>query len=271
MSHRLRTTISLAGIALLLTLLPSAIAQTPRKATPVRSVKGSNILREVSQRARKTPSLTAIELAAYGNELIAKNGFDYRFDLCDILNHRRDQTHSAAAAEIVHNYQMTSTDGGKRTFKFTIENPNEALCGECWSSIPSLQVTSKEMALIAEGKRYRVRRPPLFILDEAQLVDETLKKVLRTWQLPYQAVPVGISADGTKLYLNFYPGNDLDHLVLELSENGPPQFRDRAVITSSEGETIENHPTDPTNGYLSFVSFRAGEKTYRIKFTAPCT
>ena len=154
---------------------------------------------------------------------------------------------------------------------FAIENPYESLCGECWASVPSLQVTNKEMALIAEGKRYRVRRPPSFILDEAQLVDETLKKVLRTWQLPYQAVPIGISADGTKLYLDFYTDYELDHLVLEVSENGPPQFRDRAVIKSTEGKSIEDHPKDPTNAYLSFVSFRVGEKSYRIKFSAPCT
>ena len=109
------------------------------------------------------------------------------------------------------------------------------------------------MVLIAEGKRYPVRRPPSFILDEAQLVDETLTKVLRTWQFPYQAVPIGISADGTKLYLDFYTNYELT-LVLEVSENGPPQFRDRAVIKSTEGKSIENHRKDPTNTYLSFVS-----------------
>jgi hypothetical protein len=127
------------------------------------------------------------------------------------------------------------------------------------------------MILIAEGKRHRVRRPPAFYLDAAQLVDENLKKVLRTWQLPYQAMPARISADGAKLYVNFYNGLGLDHLVLELSEEGPPQFRDRAIVKSSEGKFMENHPRDPDNAYLSFMSFRVGEKTYRVKFSAPCT
>ena len=267
MSPRLRTTIFV--LALMSTFLPSAIAQKARKGTPVLSVKGSNVVSEVSERARQLPSRGPAELAAFGNDLIARKGFDYKFDTCDILN-RRVRTHSAPA-ETVHDYQMTLIDGRKLTVRFAIENPNESLCGECWSSIPSLQVTNKEIALIAEGKRYRVRRPPSFVLDEAHLVDESFKKVLRTWQLPYQGMPVGISADGSKLYLAFYPGNDLEHLVLEVSENGPPQFRERAVIKSSEGKSVENHPTEPTNAYLSFMSFRAGEKTYRIKFTAPCT
>lgn len=270
MSHRLRTTTILLGIALILTLLPSSFAQTARKQTPVISVKPSNVFIEVSKRATQTPSLTAVELAAYGNDLIARKGFDYDFDVCDALNIRRDRLHSVPA-EIVLNHKMTLAHGGKLSFSFAIDDPNQSLCGECSAYIPSLQVTNKEMALIAEGKRYRVKRPPSFVLDEAYLVDESLKKVLRTWQMPYQAWPTGISPDGTKLYLDFYGGNDLDRLVLEVSENGPPQFRDRAALKSNEGESIENHPRDPTNSYLSFISFRVGEKTYRVKFTAPCT
>ena len=253
-------------LALILTLQPSAIAQ---KRTQIRSVKRSNIISEVSERAKRSPSLTPVELAAYGNDRIARKGFDYRFDICDLLENRNPT--SISPAEFMRNYQMTLTEGGKLTFRFAIENPYEALCGECWAEVPSLHVTNKEMALIADGRRYRVRRPPSFILDEVQLVDETLKKVLRTWQLPYQTIPIGISADGTKLYLSFYTQYELDHLVLEVSENGPPQFRDRAVIKSSEGKWIEDHPKDPNNGYLSFVSFRVGEKSYRIKFWGPCT
>lgn len=265
MSHRLRT-ILLFG--LVLTLLASAIAQTARKVTPVVSVKGSNVIIAVSERARKEPSLRPEQLAAYGNDLIATKGFDYQLSLCNMLTQR--ERNPTEPGEIVRNRQMTLADGGRRTFSLTIENPYNALCGECWVSIPSLQVTSKEITLIAEGKRYRVRRPPSFILEEANLVDETLKKVSRTWQMPYQGWPTGVSADGTKLYLDFYGGSDLDSLVLELSENGPPQFRDRAVMQSSEGEFID-HPRDPKNGYLSFMRFRVAEKTYRVKFTAPCT
>lgn len=267
MTHLLR--LSVFVLALIPTLLPSAIAQGPTTKTVSLPVSSSNIVSEVSNRAKQLPSRTPAELAAYGNDLIARKGFHYRFDVCDILN-TRDRSRTTPR-EFVQPYQMTLIDGGKLTFRFTIENPNEALCGECWTSIPSVQVSKKEMTLIAEGKRYRVRRPPSFTLDEVQLVDETLTKVLRTWQLPFQAMPTGISSDGTKLYVDFYTGNDLDHLVLELSENGPPQFRERAVVKSSEGKSIENRPKDPNNAYLSFVSFLVGEKIYRVKFSAPCT
>jgi hypothetical protein len=258
---------SVVILALVWTFLPSAIAQTASKRTPIHDVKGSGIVAAVMERATQAPSLTPVELAAYGNDLIAKNGFDYDFDVCEALNHDRNRTLLAKFLT----YQLTLTKGGKTSFRFTMGYPDGGLCGECWTSIPLVQITSKEMTLIAEGERYRVRRPSSFYLDDVQLVDATLKKVLRTWQLPYQAVPIGISADGTKLYVDFYKGLGLDHLVMEVSQNGPPQFRDRAVIKSSEPKLIENHPKDPNNAYLSFTSLRVGERIYRLKFFAPCT
>jgi len=252
-------------LALVLTSLPSAIAQRTR----VLTVSRSDVIRKVSERARESPALSPAELAAYGNDLIAKKGFDYDIDVCDILSLAERKQNSTA--DVVRRYQLSSAFGGKLTFRFTIANSNESLCGQCWTSIPVAQLTDKEMVVLAAGSRHRVQRPPAFILDEVQLVDATLKKVLRTWPLPYEAVPVGISADGTKLYVDFYTENKLDDLVLEVSENGPPQFRERAVMKSSEDKSIDDYPKDPSNAYLSFITFRVDEKTYHLKFTAPCT
>ena len=228
-------------------------------------VPSSNILQELAQRKKKQPAITSKELAVIGNELLEKRGFDYMFNVCD-TQHMRKSTDSTA------NYQWSLTSGGKRNFRFTVFSSEEALCGECGSSrLPSVQVTKKEMVLVAEGKRYRVRRPASFNLDEVELVDATMKKVLRTWQQPYESIPIGISADGTKLYLSFWTEYELDGLVLELSETGALAFRDRTEVQMIEGKLIEDYPKDPNNAYLSFIRFDAGDKTYIIRFSAPCT
>jgi hypothetical protein len=40
-----------------------------------------------------------------------------------------------------------------------------------------------------------------FRLEEIELVDETMKRVIRKWEVPNETYPVGISADGRTLYL----------------------------------------------------------------------
>jgi hypothetical protein len=276
MDRRLRRINSLLACCLGIALFSSTSAYPTlsRTPTPQRTfnlrLSRSNILSKVSERSKKQPSLTPKELALYANGLIEKGGFDYSFDVCDAF--KKTKGISSATSASARSYRMRLTGGRKLTFRFIVGSPEDSLCGECWSEIPSLQVTKREMLLVAKGKRYRVNRPASFLLDEAELVDGTMKKVLRTWQLPYQAVPIGVSADGTKLYLDLYTEYELEGLVLELSETGGIQFLDRdEVQLQSEGKWIENHPKDPGNAYLSYMRFQVGERYYIVRFSAPCT
>ena len=270
MNFRLKKIIRLLAYCLCLALLISTLnypslssAANPQQSRSV-VASPSLVLEDVSDRNKKQPSLTPKELAAYANALVEKRGFDYSFDLCGVFR-RPDRLPPKSAFPS----KMALAGGGKLTIKFTVLGPQDSLCSECWSDIPSLQVTKREMLVVTNGQRYRVKRPASFSLDEVELVDEKMKTVLRTWQVPFQSVPKGISTDGTKLYLGFYNG-ELDRLVLELSEDGRIKFRDRGEAQlEGEGEWIENHPKDEENGYLSFMRFRVGNKSHIIRFSAP--
>jgi hypothetical protein len=233
----------------------------------------SNILTDVSNKMKAQPNVSPKELAAYANKLLEEKGFDYDFDVCEVIGRNRlKRISSTSPSRITYSYKMAQWVGRKITLTFISDNPGHAPCGECFSPIPSLQVTKQEMLVVSGSQRYRLKRPTAFGLDEAELVDETMRKVLRTWQLPYQTIPVGISPDSTKLYLEFYVEHELDALVLELSENGRAQFKARSDIDlQRKGEWVENHPKDPKNAYLSFLRFYAGGKSYVIKFSAPCS
>jgi hypothetical protein len=253
-------------LALDCSLGPSiATAKQPR----VPLVSPANVLSDISNKRKQQPSLASKELALYANQLLEEKGFDYLFDICDIVK-RPNRIPSPSTA--VRPFTLTRADGGRFTLKFILGSPLDALCGDCSASrIPSVQVTRKEMVVIAEGKRYRLRRPAAFVLDEAELVDKTMKKVQRRWQLPYQTAPAGISPDGTKLYLDFYTEYELEGLVLELSENGSIEFKAGADVQLSKGTWLEDHPKDARNAYLSFIRFSAGDKSYIVRFSAPCT
>lgn len=248
------------SLVLMLLTLTSSYSQRTRTVT----ITPANVLSNVSERRQRQPELPASQLAQYANELVKERGFDYAFDVCDAV----PQSYRTKAASWRVPNQMALSNGRRLSAEFTVLNPNESLCGECDAQIPGLQVTRKEILFVAEGKQYRVQRPRTFRLDEAELVDAGMKKVLRTWQLPYQTVPAGISADGTKLYLDFYTQFPLEDLLLELAEDGRLTFRARVDVgLQDKGELIES----PAGEELSFMRFQAGDKTYVVRFPAPCT
>ena len=254
-----------ALVTILLTLTSTYSYQPQRRGTI--TITPSAVLTDVGERRRQQPKLTATQLAQYATELIAKRGFDYDFDVCDAV----PQSHRTKDGLWNVSNQLLLSTGRKLRVEFTVSNPNQgnALCGECDALIPAIQVTKQEILFVADEKQYRVRRPSTYVLDEVELVDATMKKVLRTWQLPFQAVPIGISADGTKLYVDFYQQEiAIDDLVLELSANGRAAVRARADVgLGDEGTSIDSPPgTD-----RSFKRFHAGNKTYIVRFVPPCT
>lgn len=258
-------TLLVSILALNCSLRPS-IATAEQSRVPL--VSPSKILSDISNKIKQQPSIASKELILYANRLLEEKGFDYDFDVCDIV--KQPKRIPSLPSTATRSFTMTRVDGGRLTLKFIVASPQDSLCGECWSNIPSVQVTRKEMLVIAEGKRYRLRRPTAFVLDEAELVDETMKKVQRTWQLPYQTVPVGISPDGMKLYLNLNQ-DELEGLVLELSENGRIEFKARRDVELGKGASLEDYLKDARNAYLSFIRFNASNKSYVVRFSAPCT
>lgn len=254
----------LYALLLIITLAALVHAQAPR----VVKVSASKILFDAAERKKNQPGITSKDLAAYANELLETRGFDYDFDVCDILSFRDKKS---TASFLSKRYRASLTSGQELTLDLNVLNPQESLCGECWLLIPIRLVTKREIHLIAKGKTHRIRRTSAFYLDEAQLVDSSLKKVLRRWELPFQTVPIGISADGTKLYTEVNYDPELLDLALELSEDGTVAFRDRAALGLKEGILIEDFRRDPNNAFLSFIKFKAGNNTYIIRFTAPCT
>lgn len=227
---------------------------------------------------KEQPDINPKELAAYANTILAQEGFDYDFDLCEVVNKKYPRSMSGALSPKVYPVHMMKIDGGKVNFRISDERL-EGMCSECFIRIPCLNVTRRDMLLVIKGHQYHLKRPKTFALDEMSLVDNTMKKVLRTWHVPYQGVPVGVSEDGTRLYLDLrlhvaletdFEQNKLNELVLEVSETGL-RIAARDEVKSEQGELIEEHPVDPHNSYLSFERFRVGDQSYIIRYSGPCT
>ena len=251
----------------------SAAAEANDDQSQLPTLKPSNILEEVKRRKSLEPRLSASALARYANELLKQKGFDYDFDVCEIFPREMLAGGTPGGATgALHTFDrpLTRLDGRGVTFRFVADDYGSP-CSECFLHVPALRVTKDEMELVAGGVTYTLKRPAAFALDEAQLVGSDLKTVQRTWQIPFQTIPAGVSPDGRSLYLDFYEDTGLDELVLEVSDEGRPRFRVRREVVSAEGESVEEHPTDLLNAYLSFMRFRSGGRTHVVRFSGPCT
>lgn len=238
------------------------------------TLRPSNLLDELKRHKARRPGLAAAALARHANALLARRGFDYSFNVCEIFPREMlDGGGATPATGALHTFRraLTRPDGRVVTFDLVTDDYG-GMCAECFLTLPALRVTRDVMHLVAGGGAvHELKRPTSFVLDEAQLVGADLKTVLRTWQLPYQTVPAGVSPDGRRLYVGFYEDYNLDELVLELSEDGRARFRATAEVGAGGGEWMEDYPKDPDNAYLSFMRFRHGGRTHVVRFSGPCT
>jgi hypothetical protein len=145
---------------------------------------------------------------------------------------------------------------------------------------------SQNILAVLDGEKYLLKRPAGFLLEEMELVDETMKRVIRKWEVPTQTWPIGISADGRTLYLSIeFTKNDLDGngwwvwkqgkkgyptSVLAISPTGI-RFEVAAKALAGQESEIPDFPEDPNNGYLAYRRYRVKGKTYIIRFSNPCT
>ncbi|MBV9926547.1 MAG: hypothetical protein JOZ96_16120 [Acidobacteria bacterium] len=258
----------LFAVCVALALCPHGASAQERRPT----IRPSNVLDRVKSYKARHPRLPPAALARYANALLARRGFDYDFDVCAIF-----LTPEMAAASrpgtlgtLKFFYRMVTLDDRGLMFKVFTDDRGGP-CAECFLKVPSLRVTKTELRVVADGRVYELKRPKSFKLDEAQLVGPDLKTVLRTWQLPYQTIPVGVSPDGRRLYVDFYDDANLGGLVLEVSEDGRPSFRVKREVEADGGEWVEDHPKDASDADLSFKRFRAGRRTHVVRFSGPCT
>ncbi len=259
----------LAVTFLISALSTAAVAQT--KPAPIKIVP-ANLFEELEKKVTAEPNIQPAALAKYGNDLLAKKGLDFQFDLCEFLAKHNGSRSSRLASSKARSYELplTQTDGRQVIFETRPDSESgSGACGECFVSIPVTRVTTKEIELVAGGKKYAVVRPRSFLLDEVELVDQSMRKVLRTWH--YNGVPWSVSSDGSKLYFEIYFESGVANVILELSETGAMRILPRDELKLPKGEEVQKHPSDPNNAYLGFLRFRSGRKSLLLRFSEPCT
>lgn len=270
----MRRQLTLALTTALLLSSHAATVRAQRRATAAPRIVAANVLDAMYFKERAESEIAPAALAAYGNRLVARRGLDHIFDACAVLRADRNPRPVAGAAEStkVFRLKLRRVVGGELGFLLIADILGEteagATCG-CFFGVPALRVTAREMTVVAGGRPYRVARPAGFFLSEASLVDESLKNVRRTWQLPYEAAPLGLSADRARLYLPLpeFDGETWDdRLALELSDAGPRFVTRAGLALPPRAETLAAPPGDAA----AYTRFGAGAQSYVLRLRNDC-
>ncbi len=232
--------------------------------------------------------LPASIFAAIGNSLIARKGVDYEFDLQDFVKEEHLKPVSGDESEYAQYRLPLQTVEGESLFVEVEVSPAE-MCGERLAILPLSRLTHSEMDVVSGGSAYRLRRPASFGLESMSLVDEAMKKKLRTWELPFVTKPSGISPDGKTVYyppdLSMYrsptaveaplwqelpppttSATGYSELMLAAS-GGIYSFADANFVLAGErSEIITNAPPNPKDAYAEFQRFQVGGRIFIIRF-----
>jgi hypothetical protein len=189
-------------------------------------ITASNIVAEIIKKKKANPKMSARQLAAFANQLLAKKGFNYAFNMADLFDEnipprdfKPDETFQSAHFP----FEFTMGDKSQKTFTLHAKKILNECFDESYPAFPLIKAFNDEATLMIGGKQHQIKIPPEFNPLEAILVDnKTKKKILQKWILPSYGLEegnfVGISNDGKKLYLTVQEEFANDAKILEVKE-----------------------------------------------------
>jgi hypothetical protein len=122
------------------------------------------------------PGASAEGITAYANSALQKHGYIYKFHSCDFIDSRKLEPLNSGHDPAIHSVYSLPFDlarGGRRTFKIHVEDVGP--CSNCFALIPALSFSAQSVLAVLDGKKYLLKRPVEFRLEEIELVDETMK------------------------------------------------------------------------------------------------
>ena len=241
------------------------------------------ILKEVAKFKREKPNSTAQEVAAYGNELLPRFGFEYGLDLEKIITRKIKQRQTKPvkvegddSSYVTFGLDLVSTTGVKKKLVVTAPADSVCCCGYYYTSIPVTRITPKELTVVIDSQEVVVTRPKDFPVVQDYIFgkQEAKPTKLRSWEVPYETNPYGVSSDGLKLYIE----TEIDGLLLEISENGSLKFapKDSEQIVT-KGEDVNKLPPPKVgeilhkSGEFGLMRYVLNDVPYVIEFPYPCT
>ena len=248
-----------------------------------KGLQSSSILDKIRAYKKANINITVKDLADYGNALLPTNGIDFDIDFGRVIKKK-------TAAKLTKPMKIEGDDGLYVTFPLelqtetgvrkviTVKAPGDesCCCGYYYTPIPVTQISRQRLTILIEGKPYVISRNRDFPVVQEYILYENLKnpKRIRSWEVPFETYPYGLSQDGLNLYIDL----ETDDLLLEISSEGNLRFiakgsdgilnngEDlRKITPPKEGEILHK------SGEFGLMQYKRENKDYVVEFPYPCT
>jgi hypothetical protein len=252
-----------------------ALAQQPQRtaSTPVWRISDSHLFPLVSKYRKEHRNAQPSEIAEFANQELQNHGYDFDFDIAGFIEKKHLKPIGRCDQTMVEcKYSLSLLTIKDEPVNLEASVSDSGPCDERGLVLPTTRVTSREVWIIQDGKILKIKRPSSFVLEEMDLVRRDLKTSVRKWEVPSETRPLGVSGDGSTLFLEAWVslgGTDPD-LTLAVSENGT-RFYANDKLPKMQKSDIADFPPDPKNSYLSYSKFLVDKVPHIVRYTAPCT
>ena len=115
------------------------------------------------------PGASAERITAYANSALQKHGYIYKFHSCDFIDSRKLKSLNPGHDPAVlgaYSLPFDLARGGRRAYKIHVEEIGP--CSYCFALIPALSLSAQSVLAVLDGKKYLLKRPVEFRLEEIE-------------------------------------------------------------------------------------------------------
>lgn len=246
-------------------------------------LQSSSILEKIKAYKKTNNNITSKDLADYGNSLLSSNGFDFDLDLKSIIEKKTAakltkplKIEGDGGLYVTFPLELKTETGVKKILNVKAPGEESCCCGYYYTPIPVTQISRQRLTIVVDGKPYAIRRNREFPVVQEYTLYENLKKPqkIRSWEVPYETYPYGVSKDGMNLYIDL----ETENLLLEISSEGNLKFaaKDADGIVNN-GEDLRKLPPLKEgeilhkSGEFGLILYKVASKEYIVEFPYPCT
>lgn len=235
-------------------------------------VQESALIDQIRMLRTSNPKVTAVELARSANDLLAKHGIAYKvyFDpvTCQKIRSVK-QSQKDPNAPIKLGVSLQSAGAEKAALALPQPMLTTPECGDCFVELPVLEMTGVDFVTLIQGHNIKFALPQNFSVNKIYLLDsnDATKKV-RTWRVPFRAVPIGVTEDQNVIYLGF-ENPELAELSLAVFESGVFEITTRAEAEEG-GAGKPDKTVQPAESGSQIIRFDRWKTKFLLSYRPPC-